>query len=147
MALKKEVCYDTIMENILSKINKIKSCWIWLGSKSGSGYGRMQRNNKKYFVHRFVYEIYKGKIPEGYEVDHLCRKRDCVNPEHLEAVTMKENRVRAGNTRRKDFCKHGHPFSGGNLRLYFNKKRNKFIKECRKCHYDYNKSWRLKNSL
>jgi len=66
-------------------------CWIWQLSISWDGYGRKDSQR----AHRLYYEKYKGKIPKGLTLDHLCRKRDCVNPEHLEIVTIAEN-VRRG---------------------------------------------------
>lgn len=69
-------------------------CWIWALSVTGSGYGYYQ--NK--LAHRLFYEKHKGKIPEGMEIDHLCRVRNCVNPKHLEAVTSTENNRRKRTT-------------------------------------------------
>lgn len=83
-------------------------CWIWTGTLSFYGYGTMVINTKSTRVHRFSYEIHKGKIPEGLVIDHLCRNKKCVNPEHLEAVTGTEN-LRRGKEATKTHCKRGHP--------------------------------------
>jgi len=69
-------------------------CWEWNGSLADHGYGRIRRENKWYRAHRMVYESVKGKIPDGLQLDHLCRNPACVNPDHLEPVTN------AINTRR-----------------------------------------------
>lgn len=65
-------------------------CWVWCKSAS-SGYGQVRVNGKLYKAHRFYYEMEVGPIPEGKHIDHLCRNPLCVNPEHMEVVTLKEN--------------------------------------------------------
>ena len=76
------------------KINE-KGCWIWQGAIGRHGYGQVRWNNKSTVAHRATYEIYKGKIPKGLIIDHLCSVKSCVNPDHLEAVTLSENSQRA----------------------------------------------------
>lgn len=89
-------------------------CWVWQGKRDRDGYGTMwiYRDGKKHtrFAHRVAYEAFIGQIPEGLQIDHLCRNRACVNPEHLEAVTTQEN-TRRGVVARglDDHCKNGHP--------------------------------------
>lgn len=79
-------------------------CWPWTGLKDRDGYGRFRVNaqQKAFGVHRWAYMSLRGPIPEGLVIDHLCRVRHCVNPDHLEAVTNAENvrRGRAGYRRR-----------------------------------------------
>lgn len=76
-------------------VDKNTGCWIWIRGGWKSGYAGFTKNNKHYRAHRYLYEIYKGKIEKGMVIDHLCRNRKCVNPDHLEAVSIKEN-VRRG---------------------------------------------------
>ena len=67
-------------------------CWIWVGCKSTDGYGKIKVNRKVRYVHRVVYELARGyKISEGRQINHNCGTRDCINPRHLENVTVQEN--------------------------------------------------------
>lgn len=92
-----------------SKVDKSGDCWEWTGARKGSGYvkyGCFEYLGKTVLAHRLSYEIHKGEIPEGLEIDHLCFNPGCVNPAHLEAVTHRENITRA--MRRDRRCKNGH---------------------------------------
>jgi hypothetical protein len=92
-------------------------CWQWNGSLVQSGYGRHGGTS----AHRYAYELLVGPIPEGLHIDHLCRNRGCVNPGHMETVTIAENVLRGegvtARQRRQTHCKRGHPLSGDNLRV------------------------------
>ena len=73
--------------------NKVKhawGCWIWQGHRNSGGYGSFSVKSKAVSAHRFSYMAFKGPIPEGMTIDHLCRKKSCVNPKHLEAVPCRE---------------------------------------------------------
>lgn len=72
-------------------------CWLWTGRLNNKGYGRVTLWAKKrgYMAHRMAYEFAVGPIPDGLEIDHLCRNRICCNPSHLEPVTHQENVRRA----------------------------------------------------
>jgi hypothetical protein len=95
-----------------------EGCWEWQGSTNADGYGQFYR--RTLMAHRYSYEACVGPIPEGYQIDHLCKNRRCVRPSHLEAVTPLENTRRsdapAQVVRRLGFCKRGHPRKPANLR-------------------------------
>lgn len=120
-----------------SKVEKTDSCWNWLGSKV-DGYGKFWLNGKTIRVHRLSYEMIKGKIPNGLQIDHLCRNRRCVNPDHLETVTSQENTLRGDTIIRKNkektHCPQGHEYTKENTII----DKDKNGRECRICH---NKAW------
>lgn len=76
-------------------VDKTESCWNWTGALTTAGYGSLTKNYQRMYAHRWSYEQHVGPIPEGLALDHLCRNRSCVNPDHLEPVTIGEN-VRRG---------------------------------------------------
>jgi hypothetical protein len=85
-----------IAERLWSKVTggDYTECWIWTGSVNERGYGRLSIDGKPRRVHRIAYELMVGEIPEGLELDHLCNRRACVNPWHLEPVTHAVNIAR-----------------------------------------------------
>ena len=87
-------------DEILTRIEKRDNgCWEWRGAHLASGYGSVRFNGSARVVHRIIWEHHHGQpIPDGLQIDHLCRNRGCCNPEHLEAVTQTENLREHANT-------------------------------------------------
>ncbi len=84
-------------------------CWVWqrgLNKQGGTGYGHIRSGEKRLLTHRVAYELVKGPIPDGLQIDHLCRNRRCINPDHLEAVTNQENCQRGVDARRNEKTAH-----------------------------------------
>lgn len=88
-------------------------CWEWTGARS-DGYGHIRSAGAVRLAHRVVWETLVGPVPEGMELDHLCRNRGCVNPDHMQVVTHRTNGLRgygaAGQHARKALCPRGHPY-------------------------------------
>lgn len=106
-------------------------CWLFTG-RTTKGYGVISIKGRETYVHRYVYEQMRGPIPEGLELDHLCRVPRCVNPQHLEAVTHKVNCLRgesfAAKHARKTHCPKGHPYDEANTQTYNGQR------VCAECH-------------
>ena len=108
------------------KVEKSADCWTWLGARDTHGYGRVYvetlPDGRKRLApaHRVAYSLVKGPIPDGLDLDHLCRNPACVRPDHLEPVTHRENIMRGnfgGDSATRaawTHCKHGHEFTDEN---------------------------------
>lgn len=112
------------------------NCWQWTASKSKSGYGFFQAN-KLMRAHRYSYLLHKGAIPSHLVIDHICRNRLCVNPQHLRLVTNRENLLcgdtLAAKNKAKTHCKKGHEFTDKNTNFYHSRGSQTLSRECRAC--------------
>lgn len=147
-------------ERFWAKVEK-RGCWLWTGVKS-AGYGMLTPRGKgsTMSAHVFAYEMLVGPVPDGLEIDHLCRNRACVNPEHLEPVTHKVNCRRGKMTPQERFklkqplpepkprgafnaakthCPKGHPYDEENT---YYRKGNKNLRECLTCKRAAQRRWK-----
>ena len=135
-------------DRFLTKVAKGDGCWEWTGCRTRKGYGQFhshmeQGHRVQIGAHRWAYEHWVDPIPEGLQIDHLCRNRSCVRPDHLEAVTCRENLSRgnglaAFNTL-KTHCLAGHPYDEANTYV-----RPDGSRECRACKYSTLSAWRAR---
>lgn len=122
----------------LNNIDRTENCWNWNGYIDPNGYGRIGiAAGKTIGAHVFSYNFYKGIIPDGLHLDHLCRNRKCVNPNHLEPVTSTENILRgecpAAQNKRKIYCIRGHKLTQDNLYITRRKNRKDISRTCKIC--------------
>jgi hypothetical protein len=119
-------------------------CWRWMGQTAG-GYGRFYIIGEKRTVpaHRFAYEWLVGPIPEGLCIDHLCRVRNCVNPDHMEPVTNRENLMRGetivARAAAATHCPKGHPYSPDNTGS------DRGNRRCKTCNRETARNWRKRH--
>lgn len=141
----------TALERFTSKFTVSTGCWNWGACILKNGYGQTYWNGKRDYAHRVSYQIYKGEIPDGLVIDHLCRNKACVNPEHLELVSQSENVLRGWRLAHQNgvpvkynprpSCTRGHLFVPENIKL---KSRNKYLfRMCRIC----NRAARKRNRI
>ena len=129
-------------ERFWPKVHKTESCWLWTGC-TVEGYGRFNLNGEAVPAHLMAYRELVGPIPAGLQIDHLCRNRGCVNPEHMEPVTSRVNVLRgeafSAIKFRQTHCIHGHAFSPANTRINGTRRR------CRACSNARRKAYRQRN--
>jgi hypothetical protein len=134
------------LDNLHQWVDADGPCWLWQGMLSVDGYGRMwqktdHRYGRKIGAHRAVWELLVGVIPDGMQLDHLCRNRRCVNPDHLDPVTAAEN-VRRGFMAKLTNCLHGHPFTPENTYITASGRRS-----CRACKRRSMAEWRKRQEV
>lgn len=117
----KEATVSEVMERFMRYVIPVpeSGCWLWQGQWNDAGYGRFVLNGRREMAHRVAYEMLREPIPQGMQIDHLCRVHCCVNPDHLDVVTSRENTLRGISPpavlAKKTVCKRGHPLTGDNV--------------------------------
>ena len=118
----------SVLDRLADCLRVDDGCWGWDGPKLKAGYGNLTVDRRTRLLHRMVYELLVGPIPEGLVLDHLCENPECSRPDHLQATTQKVNVTRgARSNAQKTECLHGHPLSGDNLYVWRGKRK------CRLC--------------
>lgn len=128
----------TATERFLSKIRRDPDtgCWLWTGATNSNGYGQIKVDGRTTYAHRFAYEVARGPVPAGMELDHLCSVRRCVRPSHLEAVDHRTNLLRGQTTTaamanrngQVTHCPQGHPYDEANTYRWGGRR------HCKACH-------------
>jgi hypothetical protein len=115
-------------------VNESSGCWEWQGARNGGGYGTIHFEGGTKYIHRLVAASAYGPIPDGLQVDHLCRNRICCRPDHLELVTQRTNLLRGesftGIASRRTHCAAGHEYTPDNTGL----RADNGTRVCRTCH-------------
>lgn len=130
-------CPRAIEGRLLSyiSIDPSTECWSWTGHVTNGGYGQVKVAGEMRLAHRAAYALWRGPLTPSLTIDHLCRNTRCINPQHLEEVTQRENILRgtgvAAQNIRKTACPQGHPYAGENLRSY--RYSGRMIRACRTC--------------
>lgn len=130
---------ERFIHRFIEKVEHTGGCWFWKGCVSPKGYGQVTVGPRRRPAHQVSYEIHIGPIPDGLEIDHLCRNRDCVNPDHLEPVTHLKN-LRRRPVRK--ICPNGHLRTPDNLKT--EKKGGETFQRCRRCFNNARIRWRAR---
>lgn len=129
------------LDRFMPKVNKTETCWLWTAAIA-AGYGQFHPwRGKQVRAHRISYEHFVGPIPDGLQIDHICRVKNCVNPAHLCPVTAKENMANTPPRKPYLYCKKGlHRLDEGNI--YYENRPEKLKRICRACTLDYQQKYR-----
>ena len=127
----------TMEERFWSKVDKGASCWLWTGTKDRKGYGKFWLGDRKESAHRTSWRLSGRDLDPALTLDHICRNASCVNPDHLDMVTMRENLRRGLNSAaifaRRDSCIRGHEYTDENTAWSTYDNRPPW-RRCRACH-------------
>lgn len=116
----------SLEDRFWGRVDKTGDCWLWTAYIRHDGYGEFWVGGikRRVLAHRYSYELARGTIPDGLQLDHLCRTRKCVNPAHLEAVTQRENLLRGetipARNAAKKACPAGHEYTKENTYRFRN---------------------------
>jgi hypothetical protein len=129
------VAKSTLSDRFWSKVDKSGDCWLWTGGQNRNGYGLISFDGRHEVAHRTAWRLSGRILDPSLTLDHLCRVRTCVRPDHLQQVSMRENLMRGNNFAaeyaKRDSCSRGHPYTEANTRY---RVRGKYVcRECRQC--------------
>lgn len=149
---------ELALEKLWARVEVTGFCWLWTGETGGGGYGRLHFQGARGQAHRIIYELLVGPIPDGLQLDHLCRIRNCVNPDHVEPVTFKVNQERkvakwakpkqptqAAIRKAKGLCQKGHVLAV--VGVLTSTRGTSIRKQCRACQHDAQERWRRKAGI
>lgn len=135
---------ERFWEKVMPEPNS--GCWLWVGALS-KGYGSISVSGRNQGAHRVSYEMLRARIPDGFDIDHLCRNPSCVNPDHLEPVTRAVNVqrgmvpiVNAARPASPHHCPQGHEYTHVNTKIT-----KAGSRKCRRCSNAHTMKWRAKN--
>lgn len=142
------------LDRFFAKVDKTDTCWLWTASLNHKGYGQFQSSTfgRPMLAHRFSYLMFAGAILPGLVLDHTCEIKACVNPEHLEPVTNRENLKRgkvgqknAEHHRAKTHCRKGHEYTESNTSHWDRKSRGVLTRRCNVCYAGQQERFSTKN--